>query len=204
MTTTGFPEYFLDQGVPLFRMHRDGTHPAYFGNSGAMRFDPPPSHIAIFGTCYVAENEIACALEVLGGLRPIPSTEIDIRRVSEFEVVRPMRLANLLDRSTAGRFHLDGTFSAGKVGLTPDSRARLATDLVPERERTKLLAAERFDDGFDGIIDKARHDPSLELKAFAIFAPPGEQPTMFTAAKTKVLSMELLDRLRDEFGYAIL
>jgi hypothetical protein len=199
-----FPEFWLNPGTPLFRMHRDGNGPSYFGNSGAMRFDPPPTHLNVFGTCYVAETDVACALEVLGDLRPIPQHEIDIRRITEFEVVRPLRLANLLDRTVAGKFRIDGTFSVGKVGLLFDPAATAVADLVPERELTKQLAAELFDDRYDGILYKARHDPALVLTAYALFAPPGEQVAMFTPPKTTDLSDDLVRRLEDEFGYEIL
>ncbi len=204
----GFPEFVLDTDVVLYRMHRSVNGPFFFGNTGWMRFDPAPSHVVRFGTCYVAPTRIACLLEVVGDLRPIPRSELELRQITEFRLARPLRLANLLARPTAGRYMIDGSYSAGRVGLSGDIDLVSATGR--ERDSTRQFASDRFDEGFDGISYKARHDPALQLTAFALFSRPGgaEHPELFVDVKPTDIDDDDIRRLSDHdddgFGYDIL
>ena len=146
-----------------------------------MRFDPPPSHLAQFGTCYVTETEIACFLEVFGGLPVVLQSEIDLRRTTRFTVARPLRLADLTNRVVLGRYSVDASMQTGM-----------------NRDATRQLAGERFDDGFDGIVYRIRHDPQLIHEGLALFCLPGEHPEHFCAPRTYTISAEVLKVASDE------
>ena len=84
------------------------------------------------------------------------------------------------------RIHFDGrnakrenaAASAGRIGLAGDLEAMKPSER--ERDTTRRLASARFDEGFDGILYKARHDRALELRAVALFAPdPGFEHPQF-------------------------
>lgn len=184
---TPFPKRKLASTTQLFRIHRASNDPSYFGNGGAMRFDPPPSHVSQFGTCYVARTEIACFLEVFGGLPVVSQNEIDLRRTSTFSVARQLQLANLTAQIVLGRYRIDGSMQTGMV-----------------RAATQHLAAERFDDGFDGLVYRIRHDPRLVLEGIALFYTPGDHPEYFLSPKTRPISVDVMRLATETFGIDIL
>ena len=181
-----FPEVWLDTTTVLYRVHREHREPEHFGTSGDMRFDPPLSHRTRFGTCYVAEIELACVLEVFGSIGVISQTELDIRRTTTLQVAHRTRLADLTARSILGQFRLDGSLHTGM-----------------DRTATQQFAAERHEEGFDGILYKIRHDPALRLAGIALFGEPGTQRQMFTAAKTRMIDSEALTAMQDEFSIEV-
>ncbi len=152
-----------------------------------MRFDPPPSHVSRFGACYVARTEIACFLEVFGGLPVVSQHEIDVRRTTTFTATRPLRLANLTDRIVLGRYRIDGSMQTGM-----------------DRTATQALAAERFDEGFDGIVYRIRHDPRLVLEGLALFSTPGTNSKFFGQPRTGSISAAVIKTAADEFGIDVL
>jgi hypothetical protein len=180
---TAFPERRLAPGVVLHRIHRAANGPAFFGTSGAMRFDPSPTHLERFGTCYLAFEQISAFLEVFADLPVVSQAEVDRRVLSTLGVNGELRLADLTDRIVLGKFHVDGSVHVEMV-----------------RAATRRLASDRFDEGLDGVVYRIRHDPRLELEAVALFGEPGEHPERFRPVSTQPIPLSVINRARAEFG----
>lgn len=175
-----FPTREIDPATPLHRIHQTQLHPAWFNSDGSWRFDPPPSHRARFGVCYLGLDPLASYVEVFGRIRLVPQAEIDRRRHSELHVTRPIAVADLTDRSVLGAFGVTAAHSTG-------------TDYTPAQD----LSAHLFDAGLDGILYRVRHDPAMSLEAIALFGEPGGSPSRFEPAKPQPIADELIERGRE-------
>jgi RES domain len=175
MDWTSFPAYIISQGTSLFRIHRREFHPAWFNSDGAWRFDPPRSHRSRFGSCYLGLEPLASYVEVFGRFQVVPEAEIDRRALSQFDIQRNLRCADLTDRTVLGDFGVTAAHSTG-------------ADYGPAQE----LAANLYDAGFDGIRYRVRHDPAMLLEGVALFGEPGETAGRLPAPKTEVISENLV------------
>jgi hypothetical protein len=156
---SSFPSIVLHGSARLFRIHQAINGPAFFGSTGAWRFDPPAADRGKYGVCYLATNPLGPYVEVFGRIGTVPAGEVAVRRLTECEMGDDLRLADLTDRSVVGRFGITGDYSMG-------------ADYSP----AQALSAELFAAGFDGISYRLRHDPEMQLNGVALFGAPGEQP----------------------------
>lgn len=129
-----FPSRSINATTPLFRIHQNHLHPAWFNTDGSWRFDPPPSHRDRFGVCYLGLEPLSAYVEVFGRLRVVPQDEVDRRRLSELSVAHTVDIADLTDRTVLGEFGITAAHSTG-------------TDYQPAQE----VASNLFDAGFDGV-----------------------------------------------------
>lgn len=160
---SNFPTIKITPQTRLWRIHKAGQHPAFFNQSDAWRFGPPPTHAGKFGTCYLALRDSEAAyVEKYGRVGMITDEQRSQDRLSELAVPEPLDVADLTNRSVLGQFGVSGSHSTG-------------SDYGPSQE----LAASLFDAGFCGIRYRISHDPKMELEAVALFGEPGERPDRF-------------------------
>lgn len=97
----GFPAYSVGAGTDLFRAHRRGLGPWWFGNDGAGRFDLRAPR----GTCYVALDPLSALRErlgpVLGGSRAVPESLLAESVVSRLRLPSARDAADVQDRGAA-------------------------------------------------------------------------------------------------------
>ena len=186
-STADFPSVTIPEGAELHRIHRRSTHPAWFSSSGSERFDPPVSHRARYGSCYIAFDAMASYLEVFGRMDAVSSTDIHRRALSRLTTDRALTLADLTDRSVLGTFRITASVSTG-------------SDYEPSQQ----LSAELFDAGFDGIRYRVRHDPALAHEAVAMFGEPGQHEERFDEIKTSDIPEHLIEGGCCGFGITII
>jgi RES domain len=127
---------------PLFRVHRTRHAPLYFGKTGDNRFDDPRRE---YGVLYAGATEACAFIETFGEPLEIPfvtRAQVDARKLSEIEIVRPIRLVNLAGADLR-RVGADARLFAGHHSVAQRwSRALHDHPGLP-----------------DGIRYPARHDP---------------------------------------------
>lgn len=148
-----FPEVTFEVGHSLFRIHRGVHDPLYFSASDSGRWDPPVFARTEYGTCYLAESVLGAYLEVFARTVPIRESQINERLVSEIQVTRSLRLADLTSAALAGR-----------VGPIPE------LSVGPSYTEAQQLSARLRDAGFDGVRYHARHDPTAGSRSIAVFS----------------------------------
>ena len=148
-----FPAVIFEVGHSLFRIHRSMYDPLHYSASDTGRWDPPVHARAEYGTCYLAESTLGAYLEVFGRTVPIRESQLNERVVSEIQVTRPLRLADLTSGAMAGR-----------VGPIPE------LSVGPSYTEAQQLSARLRDAGFDGIRYHARHDPTAGSRSIAVFS----------------------------------
>jgi hypothetical protein len=171
----------------LHRVHRARNDVAWFGASGDERFDPPSSHRAAYGACYLGCSDMAAYVEVFGGLRAVSQSDIDRRRLSVLRPHRDLTVVDLTDRSVLGDFGITASVSTGD-------------DYGPPQQ----LSAQVYDEGFDGVLYRVRHDPALRLDAVAMFGEPGVQRERFADIKTDAIPSWLIDEAWRTFGIEVI
>lgn len=167
----------------MYRVVKKGNGPWWFGSSMQGRFDLPLPE----GTCYLAADELAALLELIGPDcegGAVSSDFLRIRRVRELKVPRDLGLSDLTSRRASG------------FGIT----AEIAT-LVPY-ELPQAWAARLRQAGAEGLIYWLRHDPS-RTEGFALFGPHGER-VRWKKGRQRSISRELLARLKEECGIEVL
>lgn len=180
----GFPEHVLAPGHPLFRIHRRGRSPWWFGSSGRCRFDLARPR----GTCYLAGHPLGAFIEVFRDTHLVDQRDVDRRRLSRVALLRRLRLADC----TAGRGRSFGV--TGAIHSTPDY------------ERTHAWAAGFESAGFDGVRYKLSQDPAQELTGYALFGDAGEpvDPERWPAGSSERIDGAVLREARDHFGVLVL
>lgn len=171
-----FPTWIMTPGSLLFRIHQRTYNPAWFNSDGTWRFDPSPSHRNRFGSCYLGIEPLASYVEVFGRFRAVPKMELDLRVISQFDVQRDLKFADLTHRTVLGDFGVTADYSTGP-------------DYGPAQE----LAANLYDAGFDGIRYRVRHDPAMILEGIALFGEPGETPDRLPPPKTDPIPAALIN-----------
>lgn len=149
----------------------------------AGRFDLPKPH----GTCYLASDEIAALLEVIGPNRlggGVCREFFDARRLRRLRLPAKRRLADLVARRAAA------------FGITGEIGSLVPYDL-PQRWARRLHRAT-----FEGVIFHLRHDPSA-AEGLALFGPTGERKA-WRRGREEPLDDELLGRLERDCGLEIL
>lgn len=170
-----FPRRLLRAGTLLYRVHREIHDGAYFGDDGTSRFDLVGLDV---GVCYLGLRDETAFLEVFGRQRPITTSQVAERRVTEFSLSGEVVLADLTSNLVVGRFGLTLEVSAGG-------------DYSGPQEWSRALHAA----GFDGLLYKARHAPGAELESVALFGKPGIDDSQLTTNEVTAIGRGLLDRM---------
>jgi hypothetical protein len=150
-----FPTRKLSPDRELFRVARNGYGPWWFGSSMEGRFDLP----APDGTCYLAAEDLAAWMEIIGPeLRDhiVSADLVRARRLVRVHVPREIALSD----STSRR--------AGGFNVTLELSTTVPYDL-PQAWAARLRAS-----GSAGIVYWLRHDNS-RTKGFALFGPHGNR-----------------------------
>jgi len=139
-----------------YRVHKVGRGPLFFGKSGGNRFDAPAGE---FGVLYVGADAHCAFIETFGhatGVRSVTMGELDVRGIAVIASERPLRLLDLTGKGLA-RIGADARLSSGDdYGLS--HRWSKAIHDHPSSP--------------DGILYRARHDPSrLSAAIFERVAP---------------------------------
>jgi len=153
--------YTLESGAVIFRLHRAGLSPLYFGKTRDNRFDSPDGS---FGVLYAGEDEYCCFIETCGqstGIASVSGAYLDERHLAEMNLTAPMNLIDLASSGGLARIGADGRLMDGSHDVAQRWSAALRKH--PSRP--------------DGILYRARHDPAK--LAFAIFECP---PTAFAVS----------------------
>lgn len=180
---SGFPEYIVHPDRVLSKIHKAIHDPRFFCDSGEGRFDlkPKTSH----GTCYLALSPIGAFLETFGRFKVLTQEAIDERALSELSLTRPLRLADITDRTVIGKFGIAGDISTGE-GYGPSQE----------------WASRLYDAGFDGIFYVTRHDPSFGERSVAVFGNEENGSKLFEVT-TETIPEDLVARMCDEFGFQV-
>lgn len=174
----GFPARTLRASQTLFRIHRAGLGPWWFGSSGELRFDLPSPQ----GTCYLALHPIGAFIEVFEATQTIPLAELDARRIARTAPPANVRLANTTVRRAL----------AFGCPLTIGASERY--------ERTQPWARAFAAAGFDGILYRLSHDPRAQELGVALFGQEGEppDPPVWTS---EPIGPDLIGVARRRFGF---
>ena len=125
------------------RIYRCAFDPLYFGRGGGNRWDAP---LGEFGVLYAGGDAHCAFIETLGqttGNVLITPDALAERCLAEIQVLRPLHLVDLT--------------GAGLAQLGADARLTTGAHVVAQRWS---LALWEHPTAVDGIIFRARHDPS--------------------------------------------
>lgn len=180
----GFPEHVLAPGHPLYRIHRAGRGPWWFGSSGAGRFDLAPPG----GTCYLAEHPLGAFIEVFRDTHLVDRRDVERRRLARLSLGRPLRLADCM----AGRSR-----SFGVTG---------AIHSAADYEVTHAWAAGFARAGFDGVRYLLSQDPAQRLTGYALFGAAGAATDRerWPTGTSAPIPGEVVREARDHFGLVVL
>jgi len=143
--------YDLEEGTVIYRLHKAGRDPIFFGRTGDNRFDAPDGS---YGVLYAGEDEYCCFIEACGQVTGVPSVSgayLDQRNRGEITVTQAMILIALSASAGLARIGADGRLIDGSHSAAQRWSAAL-------RKHPTNPA---------GILYRARHDPAK--LAFAIF-----------------------------------
>lgn len=145
-------------GEVLYRHHRIGKDPVYFGKSGDNRFDDPdcPASHA-FGVLYAGADPQCCFIESCGGTTGVPAVSgayLEARAMATLELTKDLRFIDLFSTGGLTRIGADGRLFTGSYKVAQHWSAAL------KAHPTKP----------DGIRYPSRHDHTRV--AYAIFSRP--------------------------------
>ncbi len=168
---------------PWVRLHECSLNAGFFGRTGENRFDAPNGE---YGVLYAGEDTFAAFVESFGD-------PLDVRVVSLYALAR-----KCLSRILTGRILRLVDLSGGDLRRI-HANARLTTG-PHELSQQWSLAFWSHPDRPDGIIYRARHDPSKE--AVAIFDRAQE---VVKAASIGALAEDhgLLSEILEHYGFGL-
>ena len=174
----GFPVWHVHAGTVLCRVTTSGFGPWWFSSDARGRFDLPPPR----GTCYLADDEVAALLEVLG-----PVTVVSPRwaaRLSMWHLGLPHQCsaADTTVREARG------------FGVTAEL-ASMTPYAVPQQWASAFAGA-----GHEGVRYRVRHDPAGS-RALALFGAAGER--RWPRGRRQQVGEQLLRRLAGEAGVRV-
>ncbi|HEY5272774.1 MAG TPA: RES family NAD+ phosphorylase [Acidimicrobiales bacterium] len=169
----------------LFRVHKMGNEPEWFGTSGNYRWDPPPTAADLFGTCYVGTAALTSLMETLGEFAIVTEGMIEARNVAALQVPDDIRLADLTNNRIVGDWGLDRRISVGD-----------------DYEICQLWGQALQSAGFEGIFYEARHH--VGGHSIALFGDPLYQPRQVVLLDDDAISSELIEQAQLECGLRIL
>jgi hypothetical protein len=150
--------FTVKAGSVLYRHHRAGKDPIYFGTSGSNRFDDPdcPAGHA-FGVLYVGADPHCCFIESCGSTTGVPAVSgayLDARAMATLELTEDLRFIDLFSTAGLTRIGADGRLFTGSHKIA--------------QQWSAALRAHPFKP--DGIRYPSRHDHTRV--AYAIFSRP--------------------------------
>ena len=179
-----FPDFVLDAGFPIIRIHLSAKDPLHFSGTDLGRFDPPVSARQEYGTCYFSESSLGAYLEVFGRTVPIRESWVHERVLTEVHTLVPLKVADLTHPMMAGR-----------VGAIPE------LSVGPSYVEAQALSSVLREDGFDGIRYMARHDPTGLSRSVAIFS---DASSAIEVVKTVPIPGHVIAAAESEFGLFVL
>jgi RES domain len=180
---SGFPTRRLSPTTVFYRIVRRGNGPWWFGGSMQGRFDLPTPE----GTCYLATDEIAALLEVLGPdleSGAVSAGFLADRRLRKLRLPVDPALSDLTAREAV---HFGITAEIGTI----------VPYACPQAWAAKLRAA-----GSPGLVSWARHDPSRR-EMVALFGAHGERKG-WRKGREQAISGPLVERLERECGIEVI
>jgi hypothetical protein len=141
---------------PWVRSYRLTHDPLYFGRAGTERFDAPDGS---FGVCYAGMDNACAFIETFGhatGHRVVTASELAARGRARLSASRPLRLVDLTGAGLA-RLGADNVLAAG---------------LDYQLSQTWAAALWGHPTQSDGLLYRARYDPSLQSVALFDRAAP--------------------------------
>lgn len=181
-------------GTELHRIHSTLPGSVAFFDTDRVRGRFNLVDVTDRGTCYLALDPLGAYVETLGRILTRPISDIARRRHSVVTVGRNLHLFDLTRSEARGAYRSEGldltaTIAAGDSYDTPQRLARLT-----------------HDDGYDGIVYTARHDPGHRREAVALFGPagPNDSDVVFASSKTSEISADLISAGTYTFGIVIL
>jgi len=170
----------------LYRVHRTRHTPLFFGKTGGNRFDDPRRE---FGVLYAGCSGACAFVETFAEPLDVPFVtwaELAGRKLSEIEIVRPLRLASLVGRDLR-RLGADARLFAAEHDVA-QAWSRALHD-HPARP--------------DGIRYPARHDPGEQAVALFDRARPFLRARVARAALGAPRNRALLGALLDRYGLGV-
>lgn len=158
-----FPSLSMYPERILYRLHRSINDPVHYCSDGSGRFDL--TTVDDLGTCYTSPSPLGAYIETFGRFGTISESDIADRCMSELVLTRPLKLADITDRSVLGTYGLSGDLSVG-------------TDYQP----SQAVAASLYAAGFDGVYYTARHDPAFQERSVAVFGGSGDTKLFVSAS----------------------
>jgi len=143
--------YRVEEGTVIYRLHRTGRDPIFFGRTGDNRFDAPDGS---YGVLYAGEDEYCCFIETCGqvtGVASVSGAYLDQLNLAEIRMTEAITLIDL-------------SVSAGLTRIGADGRLMDGSHAVAQRWSAALR---KHPTNPVGILYRARHDPAK--LAFAIF-----------------------------------
>lgn len=177
-----FPTVALEQRTSVWRAGRQGYGPWWFDSSAHGRFNLPEPN----GTCYLALDEVAAVLDVVG----------------------PDRRGGMVSREFLGRRKLR-KLSPPKHLLLADLTSPQAADFgattevgtVVPYELPRAWARRLSGSGLNGLRYRLRSDLA-DRHGIALFGKAGER-TAWRRGREMEISDEVLEKLTQETGLAI-
>lgn len=177
-----FPSLGLESDEPLWQAAQAGNGPWWFDSSEYGRFNlPEPA-----GTCYLARDQIAAVLELVGPDRDggVVSREfLEGRRLRRLFSPRELSLADLHARESA------------KFGVTLEICRVVPYDLP----RSWALTLRHS--GAEGLCYLVRHAPSAR-EGIALFGQAGER-TSWRRGRQLEISKEVIEKMANETGITV-
>lgn len=181
-------------GTELHRIHSTLAGSAAFFDADRVRGRFNLVGVTDRGTCYLALDPLGAYVETLGRILTRSISDIARRRHTVVTLERDLQLFDLTRSEARSAYRSDGldltaTIGAGDSYDTPQRLARLT-----------------HDDGYDGIVYTARHDPGHRYESVALFGPAGphESDVVFASAKTSEIAADLILTGTRTFGIVIL
>ncbi len=169
---------------PWIRLHLCDRSARFFGKTGLHRFDAPAGE---YGILYAGENDLCAFVEVFGDpldARVVSRSDLRQRCLSTVTAKRPLHLIDLTAQGLS-QLGADGRLTTGDDYGLSQRWARALWNHVDQP---------------DGLVYRARHDPSKE--SVAIF--DRASPALRLRRLRRILDDQArLARILDHYGFAL-
>jgi hypothetical protein len=176
----------INESGPWWRIHSVHRTPLHFGKSRLNRFDDPDGKI---GVLYLGADAHCALIETLGwatGVNVVYTSDLARRVFATVRASRELRLVNLT--------------GAGLAQLGADNRLTTGDHACAQRWSSMLYS---HPEGPDGILYRARHDPSRTAIAVFDRAQDALHCTVLGALSDQA-NIELLRTILDEYRFGVI
>jgi hypothetical protein len=175
----------FEQPGPWIRIHQIRHQPIHFGRSGYSRFDAPAGE---YGVLYAGSDAHCAFVETFGqstGARLVTTSALQDRAIARIVSARPLRLVDLT--------------GSGLARIGADERLCAGDHCLAQRW---ALAMWRHPSAPDGLLYRARHDPSR--LAVALFDRVRTELTADPVGSLADPSLaDLLGAILDTYGFGL-